>query len=168
MTPEQSAGLAQARIRAMANIPVGDGQDADTPLDKRPGYIADDVAYLDDVLTKWLASNPGGDVAACRERALNNWAGIDTPVPDNVPPSAPAPITVVTNFQARAALIQAGLFDTVAAAVAAKGPGSLEAQAWEYANTFDRYSTFIVNMAGALSLTAKQVDDLFLLASTLA
>lgn len=161
MTPEQAAGLARARIRAMADLPTGEGQDADTPLEQRPGYIATDAAYLDDVLAKWLEQNPGGDANECRERALNSWAGIATPAPADVSPSPPAPITVVTNYQARAALINAGLFDAVAAAVAQKGPTSLEHQAWEYANTFVRDSQFIVSMASDLGLSEYQVGALF-------
>ena len=127
MTLEQAAGLARARARAMENIASDD-----------VAYIADDQAYLADVLAKWLESNPGGNVDAIREQALNSWAGIPT-APVDIPPSPPAPVTVVTNYQARAALIRAGLFDTVAAAVAQLGPSSLEFQAWEYANT-DRKS----------------------------
>ena len=153
MTSEQAAGLARARARAMEN--VDPGSDA---------YIADNQAYLAWVLAKWLESNPGGDVDAIREQALNNWAGIPTAPPD-VPPSPPAPITVVTNYQARAALIQAGLFDAVAGMIQQLGPSSLEFQAWEYANTFMRDSQFITSMASALGLSEDQVGALFKTAS---
>ena len=149
MTPEQAAGLARARARAMEMIAPDD-----------TAYIADDQAYLAWVLAKWLESNPGGDVDAIRGQALNNWAGIPTAPPD-VPPSPPAPITVITNYQARAALIQAGLFDTVAGMIQQLGPSSLEFQAWEYANTFVRNSPFIVSMESALGLSEDQVDALF-------
>lgn len=149
MTSEQAAGLARARARAMEHIDPGS-----------EAYIADDQAYLVDVLAKWLASNPDGDVAACRERALGSWAGIDA-APDDVPPGPRAPVTVVTNYQARAALIQAGLFDAVANGVAQLGPSSLEFQAWEYANTFVRDSQFIVSMASDLGLSEYQVGALF-------
>lgn len=153
MTPEQAAGLARARARAMEHVDP-----------ESEAYIADDQAYLADVLAKWLASNPGGDVAACRERALNSYAGIEA-APADVPPSPPAPITAVTNYQARAALIQAGLFDAVANGVAQLGPSSLEFQAWEYANTFVRDSQFIISMASTLGLSEGQVDALFKAAS---
>lgn len=78
MSPEQTAGLAQARVRAMAGI------DPDDDV-----YIADDQTYLDHVLAKWLESNPGGDVDACRERALNSWAGDTAPLPPDAPPLSP-------------------------------------------------------------------------------
>ena len=79
MTPEQAAGLARARVAAMANIEPDD-----------PAFIADDSAYLADVLARWLAQNPGGDVDACRERALNSYAGItDAQMPPDAPPLSP-------------------------------------------------------------------------------
>ena len=86
MTQEQASGLAQARVIAMASLPPGEGQAPDTPLEQRTGYMATDAAYLDDVLTKWLAANPGGDRALCSERALNSYAGI---TPEQIPAEAP-------------------------------------------------------------------------------
>lgn len=52
-------------------------------------YVADDQAYLAWVLAKWRESNPGGDVDACRERALNSWAGVAAPLPPDAPPLSP-------------------------------------------------------------------------------
>ena len=81
MTPEQIEGLAKARVRAMAHIKEDDA-----------AYIADDIAYLDNVLLKWAAQNPDAteaDIAATRERALNSWAGIDAPLPPDAPPLSP-------------------------------------------------------------------------------
>lgn len=70
----------------MDTLQLGEGQAPDTPLEQRTGYMATDAAYLDDILAKWLVSNPGGDVDACRERALNSWAGLDAPLPPEAPP----------------------------------------------------------------------------------
>lgn len=81
---------------------------------------------------------------------------LDTPEP--VPSS-------ITNFQARAALMQAGLFDQGDAA--AKAAGGVAHQAWEYGNVFERNSPTIAALAAGLGLSAKQVDDLFVVASGL-
>lgn len=70
-------------------------------------------------------------------------------------------VATVTNYQARTALINAGLFAQVDAAVKAAGPASLLFQAWEYAADFRRDSPFIAQMATALGLTQPQVDALF-------
>ena len=80
-----------------------------------------------------------------------------TDIPDTVPAS-------VTNFQARAALIDAGMF--AAADAAAKAAGGVAAQAWEYANIFERQSPTIAALASGLKLTSAQVDALFISAAT--
>lgn len=69
----------------------------------------------------------------------------------------------VTAFQARAALLQAGLLDAAEAAVTA---AEKEVQlAWEYATEFNRYSPTLLSLAAALGLTPQRVDELFLKAS---
>lgn len=70
----------------------------------------------------------------------------------------------VTNFQARAALIQAGLFASIDAAVKGSGDTTM-LQAWEYANIYSRDSTFIRQMGAALGLDSQQIDDLFVAAA---
>lgn len=80
------------------------------------------------------------------------------PIINNVPQQ-------VTNYQARAALISAGLFNAVDDAVKAQGSASQAYQAWEYANVYLRTSPFIVEMGAALGLTAEQIDELFISAS---
>lgn len=74
-------------------------------------------------------------------------------------------VATVTNYQARTALIEAGLFAQADAAVKAAGPASLLFQAWEYAAEFRRDSPFIAQMAAVLNLTSAQVDALFAAAS---
>lgn len=80
------------------------------------------------------------------------------------PPPAPVP-QEVTNFQARAALLAAGLFETVNAAVLAQGPTSAAYQAWEYANHLTRNGALVNSMGAALGLTAQQLDELFIAAA---
>jgi hypothetical protein len=50
---------------------------------------------------------------------------------------------MVTNYQARAALLQVGLFVTVDAMIKAMEPTQPAFQAWEFANNFYRNSEFI-------------------------
>lgn len=88
------------------------------------------------------------------------------------PGASPAPSDVidgvpqqVTNYQARSALIIAGMFEAVDAAVKAQGPGSQAYQAWEYANVYLRSSPFIAEMGATLGLTSEQIDALFVAAA---
>lgn len=78
-----------------------------------------------------------------------------------VPPDAPAPPVpeLVSAFQARAALLAAGLLDDAEAAVLAVG-GQTDI-AWEYAVEFRRDSPTIATLGAQLGLTAAQIDDLF-------
>ena len=74
----------------------------------------------------------------------------------------------VTNYQARAALLRAGLLPSVDAAVKSGGQMTEAYQAWEFANDVYRNSPLIATMAAALGLTSAQVDQLFITASTIA
>jgi hypothetical protein len=77
------------------------------------------------------------------------------------PPAPPAPVPAeVTNFQARAALIGAGLFDQVDTAVRTSG-NAVAVQAWDYANTITRNGTLVNAIGAGLGLSAEQLDDLF-------
>lgn len=93
---------------------------------------------------------------------LLNTGTIDDPVWEIVP----APLAdvraamVVSRFQARAALRQAGLFEAANAAISASDDAIL-AEAWASASVFSRLSPAIAAMASALGLTAEEVDDLF-------
>lgn len=84
-----------------------------------------------------------------------------------LPPAVvPVPASV-TNFQARAALLAAGLFDQVNDAMLAKPANSTDRQAWEYANELTRSGTLVNSMAETLGFTAAQLDDLFRTAATI-
>lgn len=85
------------------------------------------------------------------------------------PPAVPAE---VTNFQARAVLMQMPganpgptLFDDVNAALQAMGGTGW--QAWEYANTISRNGALVSQMAAAFGLDDAQLDDLFRQAATI-
>ena len=72
---------------------------------------------------------------------------------------------VITPFQARAALIQAGLMPQVETLMAQADP--IAKAAWEYATEFRRTSPTLQAMAAGLGLTDEQLDALFDQASTI-
>ena|SRR5690554_764720 len=69
----------------------------------------------------------------------------------------------VTRYQAKAALMQAGLLETVEQAIAATDD-PLITLAWAEAG-FERMSPLIAEMKTAIGLTDEQVDELFLAAA---
>jgi hypothetical protein len=69
----------------------------------------------------------------------------------------------VTMRQARRAMIDAGIYEKVDAAI--KQAGGKALVDWEYSNTFDRSNPMIESMATQLKLTEKQIDELFIKAS---
>lgn len=104
------------------------------------------------------------DLATPGDLAERGIVTIEVTDPEPPPPTQPQ-TTVVSMFQARAALIQAGLFDTVDAYL--KQAGGVHLQAWEYAAEVRRDSALVQAMAQQLELTEQQVADLFDTASTI-
>lgn len=78
-------------------------------------------------------------------------------------------INVVTMRQARLALLQQGLLSQVQSAIdALPSPQKEAAQIeWDYSSEVHRNKPFVQTLGNALGLTEEQLDDLFLLASTL-
>jgi hypothetical protein len=78
-------------------------------------------------------------------------------------------INVVTMRQARLALLQQGLLSQVQSAIdALPSPQKEAAQIeWDYSSEVHRDKAFVQTLAAALGLSEQQLDDLFLLASTL-
>lgn len=83
-------------------------------------------------------------------------------------PPVPAIPTVVGMRQARRALIAAGLYATVNAAVAAIPgvDGDVIRVEWEFSPIVKRDSPFVVAMAASLPLTELQLDELFAAAAS--
>jgi hypothetical protein len=85
-------------------------------------------------------------------------------LPQDIP--APPPVSVpkvVTRFQARAALLQAGLLPQVEALMANATP--MAKIAWSDVQEFRRTSPLLLSMAAAMNLTSAQLDQLFITAS---
>jgi hypothetical protein len=78
-------------------------------------------------------------------------------------PPPPVP-QQVTPYQARVALLGAGLLDTVNALMAHEDTPPAAKLAWEYATYIERTSPFIQALAPALGLTEQQIDELFIAA----
>lgn len=88
------------------------------------------------------------------------------------PPEAPAIPQEVTNFQARALLMNMpgsapgrSLFQDVNDTLQAMG--GVEWQAWEYTTIFPRQSALIAAIATQLSLTEAQLDEMFIAAAAI-
>lgn len=80
--------------------------------------------------------------------------------------SPPAEIPMmVSPYQARVALLNAGHLPAVDAIMADPSTEQAAKIAWEYATVFERHSPFIASLAPAIGLTDAQIDDLFVAAS---
>ena len=86
----------------------------------------------------------------------------DLPVVPTVPRS-------ITMRQARRALHQQGLLNTVNSAIdALPDPPKTDAKIeWEYSNEVQRYNGFVSSLAPMLGLTEQDIDNLFILGATL-
>jgi len=95
-----------------------------------------------------------------------DFALVDDP---DAAPTAPAVPASVTNYQARAVLVQRGLFAEVDAAIHAAdltvAANMVALQAWDYANDFYRNSAIVAAMAGVLGLAPADVDAFFIAAA---
>ena len=85
-------------------------------------------------------------------------------VADVVPPG-PAVPAAVTRFQARAALAQAGLLDSVSTMMEHPDTPVIVKLAWADALEFRRQSPTVLALAGALGMSAQQLDELFIAAA---
>lgn len=75
----------------------------------------------------------------------------------------PAVPVSVSRFQAKAAMLQAGMLDQVEALIA--GGDAVTQLAWAEAVEYRRDSPLINSLAAAMDMTAEQVDALFIAAA---
>lgn len=99
-----------------------------------------------------------------RESMLASLLEPDTVILPYVP-AAKAPPVSVSARQARLALEDAGLLDTINTAF--NGKAKKARIEWEYAAEIRRDSPLVASMATELGLTAEQLDQLFLAADAL-
>ena len=98
------------------------------------------------------------DMGNRHRQMIAEWEAEGNTIEPYVPPPEPVPV-VVSMFQARAALVAAGLYETVDAAM--QQAGGVNLIAWEYATEVRRDSPMVQAMAQQLGLTDEQVDQLF-------
>lgn len=96
------------------------------------------------------------------------WEGSNWYISLNPPPQ-PIPIKEVpefiTKYQAKMALLQAGIFEQVEDYVSNSDNIALKI-AWYDADNFYRNNDFIISLGEQFSLTDAQIDDLFILGKT--
>lgn len=104
---------------------------------------------------------------ACADNVTTEWTyGGGVFVQPAGPPPVPVVIpTVVSMRQARLALLQGGLLTTVNTAIETGSEADIIT--WEYATEVNRADTLVANLATGLGLSETDLDNLFLLASTL-
>lgn len=96
------------------------------------------------------------------------WRVIPYVEPTVIPTPVVVP-TVVTMKQARLALLEFGMYNSVEIALNAIPDETERTKAlieWEYAGFVDRNSALVTSMAAALSLTPMQLDTLFVTAAS--
>ena len=81
-------------------------------------------------------------------------------------PEVPVTIDTVSMRQARLALLQSGLLQTVDAAIANSTDEAMKIE-WEYATDVHRDWASLIALTGTLGMTAEQLDELFILAGSL-
>lgn len=133
------------------------------------GYYVSQTGELkvidDAVYAEWVAAgNPKAEAyTRIPDQPAPNaqWNGTEWVIP---PPYVPQ---VVSRFQAKAALLQAGLLSRVEAFINDPATDPLAKLAWGEAIEFYRQSPTILSMAAALSLTPQQLDELFTQAASI-
>lgn len=88
-------------------------------------------------------------------------------VPDPANQEDPRSYMVVSRFQALAAMYNAGLLDAAEAYFSNGSTSAVEKLAWKNAASFYRLSPLVEATGVALGLTAEQLDQLFVNASTI-
>ena len=123
-------------------------------------HVIDNGAVVNTIVVDSLDALPGLISAESGGTIGDEWDGSTFTTP---PAIIPVPQSV-TRFQARGALLLAGLLDDVETAMAAR-TDEMAKLAWQYAQEFRRDSPTIAVMAAAIGITETQLDDLFMVAA---
>lgn len=108
-----------------------------------------------------LEGQANGKLISCNE---HGFPILVDPPPSLDPLAVP---TEVSRFQARAALLQAGLLDDIEAYMADPATDPFVRIAWQDAQVFKRNSPTVLSLQPLLGLTDGQLDDLFRFAATI-
>lgn len=152
--------LVDEAARCMEIVYTSDGRQAMHIGARLPfqGESVEDVVKLYAPLAYWDE----------QERAViqvqTGLTGSVAPTPASSIPTVPA---TVSRFQAKAALLQAGLLDSVEAMMVSESTPALARIAWREAQEFRRTSPTVLAMAQALNLTDPQMDALFVSAAAI-
>ena len=80
-TDLRNAALGLTRSKVMAQLPPGEGQDGDTPITDRPGYIASDTDYLAHIFNTIPLGERSNDRLSQLLDAYVRDCGLGTPDP---------------------------------------------------------------------------------------
>ena len=136
-------------------------------IDTATGVVVNSIAW-DGIVGITL---PQGCIAI--QRDINVMSGIGYKyeggqfIPPIIPQPTPIVPSIVSRFQARAALVQAGYFTQVDDYMMALPKTDIKRMAWEDAENFDRTSTTLQAMAELLNLSSTDLDNLFVLAASI-
>lgn len=112
----------------------------------------------------WIETDDQPPDVSGGDGALWTTAGwVVAPLPAPPPPAVPSEVTM---FQARAALLGAGLLTAVDSAITDMGDPAATL-AWEYATTVTRHGQLVAAVASIAGMTDEQLDDLFRNAATI-
>lgn len=122
--------------------------------------VSGEVERRDATTGMMLSNTVLADVSAFITVIALTQAKIAAPVNTPAPP-----LQTVSKFQAKVALLSAGLLDTVETYMAAASTPRITKLAWAEAQEFKRGSPTVLAMAALLGLSSAQIDQLFVDAS---
>lgn len=133
-----------------------------------PGITAARAAANAELAEEERHADNAAYVAAVLGAAAQSWCVQHAerieqpPAPE---PNASAVPQVVSAFQAKVALMQAGLYEAINAALTSADAPPLAKLAWETARDFERASPTVAGIGAQFGLTDAQLDALFVAAS---
>lgn len=151
-------------MKLLVNAPTGDQQIIE---------VGEGGGYFDETLILWdeRVDGPLPEITLGAMIKVDDTLVFDQPRLDaHIAASAPPVPLSVTRRQARQALLLAGLIDSVPVAIAGITDATARRMAeieWEDSQEFERHRPLLVSLAGALGMTNKELDELFVLASSL-
>jgi hypothetical protein len=132
-----------------------------------PGPFATDAEYCQYVMSNAALSYQSQYKTATADEGITAAREAYNASLPNAEPPPPRIPRAVTRFQAKAALMAAGMLDKIDAA-AATSDDPIFRLAWSEAGMFDRDSPMVKTIAAAFGMSEQELDQLFLEASKIA